>query len=235
VGSVLHALEFATSHRAYCRDPETVRVTTDRMSALAEEHGFGEYRARCRVFHGWAMAMRGEAEAGAALAAEGLAMERETNTADDLALFHCLVAEAQEKAGEPERALAELGAALGQFERIGLRYWLPEVWRTIGDLTLRADPKAEAAAAAAYAEAGRIAAEQGAYRLALRAALSAARLALCCGGDLATVAARLAAARARVTEIEGGAADLRDAEAIAKEFEVAPRACPLLGARDGVR
>jgi class 3 adenylate cyclase/predicted ATPase len=234
-GSVLHALEFATSHRAYRRDPEAVRATTERMCALAEEHGFGEYRARCRVFHGWAMAVSGEAEAGAALAAEGLAMEREMNTADDLALFHCLVAEAWDKEGEAGRALAELAAARDEFERIGLRYWLPEVWRTIGDLTLRDDPKAEAAAAAAYAEAGRIAEEQGAHRLALRAALSAARLALRCGGDRATVVARLAAARARVSEIEAGAADLRDADALANVFGVAPRARPLLGATDAVR
>ena len=189
-----------------------------------------EYRARCRVFHGWAMAMSGEARAGAALAAEGLAMERETNTADDLALFHCLVAEAWDRAGEPERALAELAAARDEFERIGLRYWLPEVWRTIGDLTLRVDPRAEAAAAAAYAEAGRIAEEQGAHRLALRAAVGAARLALSVGGDRAAAAAQLAAARTRVTEVEAGAADVRDAETLANAFEAPRQARTLLAA-----
>jgi class 3 adenylate cyclase/predicted ATPase len=235
VGSVLHALEFATSHSAYRRNPEEVCAMTDRMCAVAEEHGFGEYRARCRVFHGWAMAMRGEARAGASLAAEGLAMERETNTADDLALFHCLVAEAQDRAGESERALAELAAARDEFERIGLRYWLPEVWRTIGDLTLRADPKAEAAAAAAYAEACRLAEEQGAHRLALRAALGAARLALFVGGERAAAAARLAAARARVTEVEAGAADLSDAGALAKIFGAPRQARPLLVAGKAVR
>jgi predicted ATPase len=231
-GSVLHALEFATSHRAYCRDPEEVRAATDRICALAEEHGFGQYRARCRIFQGWAMAMRGEARAGAALAAEGVAMERQTNTADDLALFHCLVAETHDRAGEPERALAELAAARDEFERIGLRYWLPEVWRTIGDLTLRFDPKA---AAAAYAEAGRIAEEQGAHRLALRAAVGAARLALSVGGGQAAAAVRLAAARTRVTDVEAGAAELCDAEALANAFEVPRRPCPTLNARETVR
>jgi predicted ATPase len=220
VGSVLHALEFATSHRAYRRDPEAVRATTDRMAALAEEHGFGEYRARCRVFQGWAMAISGESRAGAALAAQGLSMEREMNTADDLALFHCLVAEAQNEAGEAERALAELAAARDEFDRLGLRYWLPEVWRTIGDLTLRVDPRAEAAAAAAYAEAGRIAEEQGADRLALRAAVGAARLALSVGEGRVAAAARLAAARMRVTEEETGAADLLDAKALTMLFRV---------------
>ena len=234
-GSVLHALEFATSHHAYRRDPEKVRATIDSMCALAEQHGFGQYRARCLVLQGWAMAMRANARAGAALAAEGLAMERQMNTADDLALFHCLVAEAQDRAGEPERALSELAAARDEFERIGLRSWLPEVWRTIGDLTLRADPKAEAVAAAAYAEAGRIAEEQGAHRLALRVAVGAARLALRVRGDRAAAAARLAAARARVTDVEAGAADFRDAEVLANEFETPREAYSLLDVGEAVR
>jgi predicted ATPase len=234
VGSVLHALEFAATHRAYRRHPEAVRAATERMRVLAEEHGFGQYQARCRVLQGWAIALSGEAEIGAALAAEGLALERETSTADDLALFHCLVAEAQTKAGEPERALAELAAARDEFERIGLRYWLPEVWRTVGDLTLLVDPKAEAAAASAYAEAGRIAQEQGAHRLALRAALGAARLALCWGDDPTAVGARIAAARSRVTELEAGAADLRHAEALANLSGIATRARPLLDAGEAV-
>jgi predicted ATPase len=231
---VLHALEFAATHRAYRRHPEAVRAATERMRVLAEEHGFGQYQARCRVLQGWAIALSGEAEIGAALAAEGLALERETSTADDLALFHCLVAEAQTKAGEPERALAELAAARDEFERIGLRYWLPEVWRTVGDLTLLVDPKAEAAAASAYAEAGRIAQEQGAHRLALRAALGAARLALCWGDDPTAVGARIAAARSRVTELEAGAADLRHAEALANLSGIATRARPLLDAGEAV-
>jgi class 3 adenylate cyclase/predicted ATPase len=235
VGSILHALEFVTSHRAYRQDPEAVLAATDRMCALAAEHGFGQYHARCDILRGWAMAMRADARSGAALAAKGLAMERQMNTADDLPLFHCLVAEAWDTAGEPDRALAELAAARDEFERIGLRSWLPEVWRTIGDLTLRADPMAEAAAARVYAEAGRIAEEQPAHRLALRAALGAARLAIRVGGDRSAAAARLAAAGARVTDVEAGAADLRDAEALAKELKLLRPVRPLLCSGEAVR
>jgi hypothetical protein len=108
------------------------------------------------------------------------------------------------------------------------------VWRTVGDLTLLVDPKAEAAAASAYAEAGRIAQEQGAHRLALRAALGAARLALCWGDDPTAVGARIAAARSRVTELEAGAADLRHAEALANLSGIATRARPLLDAGEAV-
>jgi hypothetical protein len=94
---------------------------------------------------------------------------------------------------------------------------------------------AEAAAAAAYAEAGRIAEEQGAHRLALRAALGAARLAIRVRGDRAVAAAQLAAARARVIDIEAGAADLGDAEILAKEFEPLRSALPLLCNEEAAR
>ncbi|MFO1208426.1 MAG: AAA family ATPase [Amaricoccus sp.] len=213
-GTLLHAYEFATSHCVYRRNPYQVRAATERMAGLAEEYGFSEYRARCRVFRGWAMAMTGEAKEGAALAAEGLAMERETNTADDLALFHCLVAEAQAKAGEAEGALEELAAARDRFELIGLRYWLPEVWRTIGDLTIRVDPTAWTETAAAYDEAERIAGEQGAGRLALRAALGATRLGLLAAGDGNGAAIRLGRALGGVIEAEEAATDIRDARAL---------------------
>ena len=215
VGSLLHALEFATTHRAYCRDPDEVWRANERMGAVAEDYGFAEYRARCRIFRGWAMGTRGEARAGAALAAEGLVMERQMNTADDLALFHCLVAETWDRAGEPERALDELSAARDEFERIGLCYWLPEVWRTIGDLTLRIDAQALIEAGNAYAEAGRIAREQGAHRLALRAAVGLARVALSTGAELELAAAQLAAVHAAVAELEADAVDAWEADALA--------------------
>ncbi|MFO1143727.1 MAG: AAA family ATPase [Amaricoccus sp.] len=212
-GTLLHAYEFAASHCVYRRNPYQLRAATERMARLAEEYGFSEYRARCRVFRGWAMAMTGEAKEGAALAAEGLALERETNTADDLALFHCLVAEARAKAGEADGALAELAAARESFELIGLRYWLPEVWRTIGDLTIRVDPTAWTETAAAYDEAERIAGEQGAGRLALRAALGATRLGLLAADD-GGAAVRLGRALGGVIEAEEAAGDVRDARAL---------------------
>ena len=151
----------------------------------------------------------------AALAAEGLAMERQMNTADDLALFHCLVAETWDRAGETERALDELKAAREEFERIGLSYWLPEVWRTVGDLTLRLDPQALVEAGNAYAEASRLAREQGAHRLALRAAVGLARVALSSGAELEPAAAQLAAAHAAVAELEADAVDAWEADALA--------------------
>jgi predicted ATPase len=212
VGSVLHALEVAMVHRSYRHNPEEVRAAADRLWALAEEQGYNHYRTRCGIFHGWAMAMLGDAAKGASVAAESLANEREVNTADDFAVFQCLVAEAWAAAGQQDRALTELTAACTDFESIGLYHWLPEVWRMIGDLTLQVDAQAAAKAAQAYAKAEHLAGQQGAHRLALRAAIGGARLALLMGER--PVAARLITMMERVVDVEPGATDLHEAEAL---------------------
>jgi predicted ATPase len=213
VGSMLHALEFALVHRAYRHNPREVRTVADRLSAMAEEYGYGHYSTRCRIFQGWAMAVQGDPKRGAKLAADALAIEREVNTADDFAVFHCLVAEAWVAAGEPERALDDLMNARTGFERIGLHHWLPEVLRMIGDLTLLLDPTAEVRAAKNYAKARRLAERQGAYRLALRATMSMERIAS--RSNERRTAQRLAAAWERVPELEAGAAERRDATILA--------------------
>lgn len=81
-----------------------------------------------------------------------------------------------------DHALAELTAACRESETIGLRVWLAEVWRMMGELTLQTRHGAETAAAEAFATARRIAVEQRTHRLALRAALAAARLSGRMGG-----------------------------------------------------
>jgi hypothetical protein len=168
------------------------------------------------------MAMSGDATTGAKLAAESLANEREVNTADDFAVFQCLVSEAWGAAGQPDRALAELVAACADFERIGLYHWLPEVWRLIGDLTLRVDPKGAEKAMEAYVKAEKLADQQGAHRLALRAAVGGVQLAFLMGERPAV--AGLAAVRERVVDVEAGAADLRQAEALMALLRGAPDA-----------
>lgn len=213
LGSIVHTLDLALTHRAYRRDPHEVLSVASALRALADEHGFRDHRARCQILDGWAMSCRGEASAGAALAAEGLKTLRELSTAEDFPLFCCLVAEARTAAGAPEQALAELTAARDEFEAIGLRVWLSEVWRMVGDLTLQTTHQAEPSAAEAYESARSIAVKQKAHRLALRAALASARLAGRLGG-LEEAKSALAKARAAVADGEAGAADIAEADAL---------------------
>ncbi len=205
VGSILHALEFALVHRAYRHNVPEVRAVADRLFRLADEYGYGHYCTRSRIFQGWAMAMQDDARTGARIADEALASERDVNTADDFAVFHCLVAEAWVAAGEPERALTDLVSARAAFERIGLHHWLPEIWRMIGDLTIALDAQNPTGAARAYVKARRLAQRQGAHRLALRATIRMERMSSWPSRQRST--ARLARARERVSELEEEPAD----------------------------
>jgi predicted ATPase len=206
VGSILHALEFALIHRAYRHQVLEVRAVADRLYRLADEYGYGHYCTRCRIFQGWAMAIQEDATKGAKLAAEALVSERDVNTADDFAVFHCLVAEAWMAAGEPERALADLVSARAGFELIGLHHWLPEIWRMIGDLTIALDPQNLIGAVRAYVKARRLAERQGAHRLALRATVRLERMSSWPSRQRS--ATRLARARERVSELEETADEL---------------------------
>lgn len=230
VGSVLHAREIGATLRVFGRDYGRVEAAVARLDALAEAHGFDDQRARSRVLRGWVAAMRGEPRAGAALAAAGL---EAVSTAEDFPVFHCLLAEAQAAAGEPEAAVARLSAACEDFHRTGLRFWMPEVRRTLGELRLQADPAAVGAAMADFEAGWREAEAQGAYRLALRAALAACRLARREGGaaDAGQARARLRAARARVAAAGGDRADIRTADALLAALPWPPSAAGDAGGR----
>ena len=213
VASMLHALEFSLVHRAYRRRPVEVQAVADRLFTMATEYGHEHYAVRCRIFHGWATAMLGDARCGAKLAADALALEHEVSTPDHFAVFHCLVAEAWATAGETDRALAELTSARAMFERIGLRHWLPEVWRMIGDLTIASDPTNVVGAARAYVKSRLLAERQGAHRLTLRSTLSLARIAS--PGTKQRIAERLAEVLTQVPEIEDDADEMINATALA--------------------
>jgi predicted ATPase len=216
IGSMLHALEFALIHRAYRRDPTEVRTIADRLSGMAEEFGYGHYVTRCQIFQGWAMAVMGDAKRGAALAAEALSAERGVNTADDFAVFHCLVAESWIAAGEKDRALADLLTAQTDFERIGLCHWLPEVWRMIGDLMRALDPTNVVGAAKAYVKAYRLAQRQGAHRLALRATKGMAAIASS-ANQRRRADARIGMARRCVLELGGDEDEHYDIRMVQRE------------------
>jgi hypothetical protein len=99
------------------------------------------------------------------------------------------------------------------FERIGLRHWLPEVWRMIGDLTISSDPTNVVGAARAYVKSRLLAERQGAHRLTLRSTLSLARIASL--GTKQRIAERLAEVLTQVPEIEDDADEMINATALA--------------------
>lgn len=177
VGSTIHAMDMALLYRSYRRQHAEVLRQAEELMAFAAEHGFTDHHAKALIFRGWAVAMLGDPRQGLEAIELGLERQREIGTLEDFPMYVCLHAEALLAGGRAEAAVSELADARRQFDAVGLKNWLPEVWRITGEATLAADPGAIGPADEAYLQAARLAAEQGAGMLALRTAVSQARLA----------------------------------------------------------
>ena len=91
-------------------------------------------------------------------------------------LIRITLAEAEERAGDVDRALAVLDEALATSERTGHCTFDAELNRIRGEMLLRRDPTNPAPAEAAFGRAMEIAGGQGTRSFGLRAALSLAKL-----------------------------------------------------------
>ena len=140
---------------------------------------------------------------------EGFTRQQEVATSDDFAIYLCLQAEALAAAGQADKALEHLVRERPQFDRSGLRLWLPEVLRMTGEMILAADFRSASKARTYFSEAAKMADAQGAPMLGLRTAVSEARLDLRLGAvDRAAI--RLRSALSEIVEPDGSA-DLVDA------------------------
>jgi predicted Zn-dependent protease len=143
-------------------------------------------------------------------------MQRAIGTSEDFPMYVCMYADVLVATGHADRAVEELSHGLEHFEALGLSIWAPEVWRSLGDAILAADPGAIDAAAKAYEQSARIAAEQGAAMLALRVAFRRVKLELTQGVS-GSARAFLAAALDDIAERDESA-ELQEAKALAESI-----------------
>jgi predicted ATPase len=87
-----------------------------------------------------------------------------------------LLSQAEARAGDPERALADLDEALATVERLGFRAFESELHRARGELLLGRDADSLKLAEEAFRAAIAVARTQGARSFELRAALALAKL-----------------------------------------------------------
>lgn len=173
-GSYSHFIDIAVMHSTYRRDLTAVRERATTMLELAEEKGFADHLSKGRIFLGWAMAQAGEAGAGLDMLRAGLSRQMDSGTVEDFPIYYSLLAEVLQKTGRPEDALRELEAVEAICSRAGLRIWLPDVRRRMGELRHLVDP-ASAASEQILRDSLAEAEAQGARALAVRSALSLAR------------------------------------------------------------
>jgi predicted ATPase len=91
-------------------------------------------------------------------------------------LLKIALADAEARAGDPERAIAILDEALATCERVGYRAFEAELHRARGEMLLKRDPANPAPAEDALLTAIAIAKQQGTRSFELRAALALAKL-----------------------------------------------------------
>jgi predicted ATPase len=211
LGSTIHAMDMALLHQSYRRDHARALRQAEELISFAADRGFADHRAKGQIFRGWAAAMQGDVTDGLQELEKGLNQQRQIGTIEDFPMYVCLYAEVLAAAGQPTRALEQLVVARREFDAVGLRNWLPEVWRMCGDMSLAANPTDIEAARTAYDEARRVAAEQGAGMLVLRTAISQARLADRLGLPVEGYT-QLKTAKAAI--IGNGSADLSEAAAL---------------------
>ena len=158
-----------------CRaEPVEAQALAEASIAEAERAGYVYRVAMGRVVRGWALATRGDHDAGLAELRAGIALSRGTGAMMDDAYYLGLLADAQSGAGRLADAHATLDEARAVLPRAGRFFWDAELTRLRGELLRAAGDRA--GAAGEFTRAIASAREQEGLSLALRATLSLARL-----------------------------------------------------------
>lgn len=180
--SIALALDYLAMLHQFRREPEAVLRIAEEARSLCLEHRFDYYRSWSTLVRAWAVAEANSPEEG--LAAYDAALHEFRETGAELRMPHhlCLLAAVQRKAGRRGAGL-RLVAEASQIAERNLESWCnAEIERERGELLLLdSSDDAREEAVAAFRRAIRIAADQGAKMLELRASAALARLWAQCG------------------------------------------------------
>ena len=143
---------------------------------LAREHDLPLWRAYGAFFEGLATAELGALGEGLSDMRHGAESLRHQDLLNFDGLLKIALADAETRAGDPDRAVATLDEALATANRLGYRAFEAELHRARGDGLLKRDPANPAPAEEAFQAAIAVATRQGARSFELRAALSLAKL-----------------------------------------------------------
>lgn len=173
VASLLHALDIAVMLDHYRRDNAAVARHAERLLALGTRHDLEEYRAKGDIFLGWRDIDAGKLQEGLARVDRGFEVMQAVGTPEDFPVYQCMRAEALRRLGDVDAALAALGAGRAVIVEQGVAFWAAEIARHEAEAEMsRSRPHAEMVRRK-LAEASRIASNQGAVALELRAARTA--------------------------------------------------------------
>ena len=129
VGSLVHALYYAIVLRRCQGRYEDVHALGEQMLSLAERHGLVASQARANMYCGWAEAMSASIDGGTRRFDEGLALQKQIGTDENLSIHVDMQSEILERSGRPNEALALIDDAIAGGRKSGQRFWLAELYR----------------------------------------------------------------------------------------------------------
>jgi tetratricopeptide (TPR) repeat protein len=208
-------LVFAAIFYSFLRETQTVQMLAEELTAVSMEYDHPFFAMQGQMLRGWALAQRGDVEAGLPLVRMGIEDERRQSIRMYEPHSRALLAETLALAGEWEEAMDEVTEALAYAEECGNVFWNAHLLKLQGDY-LQALSLPAAKAEACYRRAIAVAQRQGAKSLELRATTSLCRLWQQQG--------KQAEARQMLTEIYGWftegftTVDLQEAKALLNEL-----------------
>jgi len=128
VGSMCHAIDTAMLHGFYCRDRLAVASFSERLRVIGQEHGLAGAIAKSQIFGGWCLATTSVDE-GLCLIRDGLRVQQEIGTEEDLPIYLDMLAELLEMTGDTGAALATLDQAIKRSLATADAFWLAELYR----------------------------------------------------------------------------------------------------------
>jgi predicted ATPase len=146
------------------------------LTRIADEYDLNLWRAYGMFLQGWAAAQNDTLAEGLAAMRCGVELLREQKVLQFDGLLKGVLADAEARAGDLDRAVAILDEALATCERTGHRAFEAEVHRARGEMLLRGDPANPATSEEALQAAIAVAKKQGTRSFELRAALTLAKL-----------------------------------------------------------
>ncbi|HME83045.1 MAG TPA: AAA family ATPase [Roseiarcus sp.] len=146
------------------------------LGRLAHEHDLPLWRAFGMFLEGWATGRSGESGSGLDDMRRGIEQLREQNVLLFDGLLKIALAEAEARAGDPDRAMAIIDEALATVDRTGHRAFEAELHRARGEILLKRDCTNPSPAEDAFLTAVAVAKQQATRSFELRAALSLAKL-----------------------------------------------------------
>jgi class 3 adenylate cyclase/predicted ATPase/ribosomal protein L40E len=155
---------------------ETFRERVETGQALSEEFGFLRWKAESTIFLGWRLVHKGHLDQGIEGIRQGISSLGARASAREGAYYSTLLAEAYSKADLTDDGLNVITEALVSAHKTGIRYYEAELHRVKGELLLRQAVPAEKVAETCFQEALKVAQNQGAKSLEMRAVMSLSRL-----------------------------------------------------------